>query len=84
MAQGCKKVNNNKNGMFRYEMIGKTQPEIELLEVVVFIYPFSLKEGIAIPSVARIWFFNTVSLDFLCSFKIFFKNPDRYLTLSIY
>ena len=30
--QGCKKVNSCKNGRFRYEMIGETQSEIELLE----------------------------------------------------
>ena len=45
VAQGRKKVNSSKNGRFRYEMIGETQPEIELLEVVSCIYPFSLQAG---------------------------------------
>ena len=38
VAQGCKKVNSSKNDRFRYEMIAETQPEMELLEVVAFIY----------------------------------------------
>ena len=42
-AQWCKKVNSSKNGRFRYEMIGETQPEMELLEVVAFIYPLFAK-----------------------------------------
>ena len=37
------KVNNSKNGRFKYKMIGETQPEIELLEVAAFTYPFPLK-----------------------------------------
>ena len=32
-------------GIKRYEMIGEAQPEMKLLEVVVFIYPFFLKVG---------------------------------------
>ena len=43
VVQGYKKVNSSKNGGFRYEIIGETQPEVELLEVVTFIYPFSPK-----------------------------------------
>ena len=30
MTQGCKKENSSKNGRFRYEMIGETQPKMEL------------------------------------------------------
>ena len=54
VAQGCKKVNSSRNDRFRYEMIGETQPEMELLEEVAVIYPFSLKVGSSIPSAARI------------------------------
>ena len=46
VAQGCKRVSSSKNGRFGYEMIGETQPEMELLEVVAFIYPFRLTQGI--------------------------------------
>ena len=53
MAQECKNVNSSKNDRFRYEMIGETQPDMELLEVVTFIYPFSLKAGNAAPSAQR-------------------------------
>ena len=35
-----------KKGRFSYELIGEIQPEMELLEVVAFIYPFSPKAGI--------------------------------------
>ena len=28
-TQGCKKVNSSKNGRFRYEVIGETQPEMQ-------------------------------------------------------
>ena len=42
-SQGCKKVNSSKNGRNRYEMIGETQPEMELLEAVAFIYSFFAK-----------------------------------------
>ena len=42
-AQGCRKLNISENDRFRYEMIGKTQLEIEVLEEVSFIYCFSLK-----------------------------------------
>ena len=54
VAQGCKKVNSSKNGRFRYEMIAETQSEVELLEAVSFIYPFSLKAGSLITSATRI------------------------------
>ena len=54
VAQGCKKVDRNKNDRFRYEMIGEAQPEKELLEVVAFMYPFSLKSESSIPSATRI------------------------------
>ena len=30
VTQGCKKENSSKNNGFRYEMIGETQPEMEL------------------------------------------------------
>ena len=46
IAQWCKKPNGGKNGRFRYDVIGETQPEIELLEVVVFIYQFSLNQAV--------------------------------------
>ena len=54
VAQGCKKVNSSKYDRLRYEMIGETQPEMELLEVVAFIYPSSLKVYSSIPSATRI------------------------------
>ena len=34
VALGIKKVNNSKNGRYRYKMIDETQPEMKLLEVV--------------------------------------------------
>ena len=40
VAQGCKKVKSTKNYRFWFEMIGETQPEMELQEVVTIIYPF--------------------------------------------
>ena len=43
VTQGCKKEDSSKNGRFRHEMIGTTQPEIELKEMVTFIYPFRQK-----------------------------------------
>ena len=43
VPQGCKKVNSSKIGRFKYEMIGETQPEMELLKVVAVIYPFVAK-----------------------------------------
>jgi len=43
VALGCKKVNNSKNGKFKYEMIGTTQPEVELIEVVAVIYSLFTK-----------------------------------------
>ena len=39
VAQECKKVNSSKHGGFRYEMIGETRLEMELLEVVAFYQP---------------------------------------------
>ena len=45
VSQGCKKVTSSKNGRFWYEIIVDTQPEMEVLEVVESIYPFSLKQG---------------------------------------
>ena len=54
VAQEFTKVNSSKNGGFRYEMLSETQPEKELLEVVTFIYPFSLKAASSIPPVTRI------------------------------
>ena len=39
VAQRCKKVSRNSNGRLSYEMIGETQPEMELLDVVAFLYP---------------------------------------------
>ena len=45
VSQGCEKVNSSKKAKFRYEMIDETLPEIELLEVATFIYPFLLKAG---------------------------------------
>ena len=42
------KVNNSKNGRFSYEMISETQPEIEFLEAVTFIYPLA-KSGVLNP-----------------------------------
>ena len=74
VVQGCKHVNRSRNGRFRYEMRGEIQPEMELLAVVTYHYPFSLKAGSSIPSPTRIQFFNTVSLDFMCSPKFFLKN----------
>ena len=53
VTQGCKKENSSKNGRFWYEIIGKTQPEMEVLDKVAFIYPFLLKAGSSIPSAAR-------------------------------
>ena len=50
VSQGCKKVNSSRNDRFRYEMIGGTQLEMELLEVVAIIYHFSPKAGSLIPS----------------------------------
>ena len=37
-------INSIENSRFRYAMIGETQPEMELLEVVAFIYPFYEKQ----------------------------------------
>ena len=54
VVQRRKNVNSSKNGKFKYKMIGKTRPEIELLEVITLIYPFSLKAGSSIPSATRI------------------------------
>ena len=38
---------------FGRELIGKMQPELELLEVVAFINPFSPKAGNSIPSATK-------------------------------
>ena len=54
VSERCKKVNSSKNGRFRYEVIGETQPEMELLWVVAFIYPFFAKSWSSIPYAARI------------------------------
>ena len=43
VAQGYLKVTSCKYDRVRYEMIGEAQPEMELLEVVAFVYPFFLK-----------------------------------------
>ena len=54
VVQGCEKVIISKNDRSRYEMIGETQTEMELFEVVTFIYPLSLKAGSSIPSATGI------------------------------
>jgi len=74
MAEGCKNVSSSKIGRYRYEMIGETQPEIELIEVASYIYPFSLKSGSSLLTVTRMWFFNTALLDFMCSPKFLLKK----------
>ena len=56
VAQGCMKVNFIRNGR-----LDETQPEMELLEVAVFIYPFSLKAGSSILCAIRTYLFNTAS-----------------------
>ena len=45
-------------------MVGETQPEMELLEVVAVIYHFSLKAGSSNPAATSIQFFNTELLCF--------------------
>ena len=55
-------------------MICEAPPEMEMLEVVTFIYPFLLKPVSSMQSATRIYFFNTASLDFMCSSKFFFKH----------
>ena len=82
VAQEWKKVNSSKNGRFRYEMIVEIQPEMELLELVTFIYPSLLKAESSIPSATRIWFFNTASLDFIYSFEYFLKTPGKCSNVS--
>ena len=58
---------------------------MEFLEVVTFIYPFSLKAGSSVPSTTRIYLFNTASLDIMCSYNFFQKNPAaRSSFLNIY
>ena len=42
-GQRCKKVKSSKNDRFMYEMIGETQPEIELLVEAAFIYSLFAK-----------------------------------------
>ena len=65
VAQGCKKVNSCKNGSYRYELMGETKPEMELLEVVAVICPFSLKAVSTMPSATRILCSFTASLDLM-------------------
>ena len=48
----------SKNGTLRHEMIGETQPEMELLEVVTVIYNFSVKAGSSIPFVCAVLKFS--------------------------
>ena len=67
VIDGYSKVNSSKNGGFRYEMIGGTQPEKEFLEIVAAIYAFSLKASSLIPPATIVSFFNSTSLDFMCS-----------------
>ena len=43
VAHRCKKVNDSKKGRLRYEVIGGTQPGMELLEVATFIYSLFVK-----------------------------------------
>ena len=66
MTKGCKKVDSSKIGRFRYEMIGETQPEMELYKIVAFICP----------SVTKIYFFNTALLDFVCNSNCFFLKTQ--------
>ena len=53
-AQGLNSLNNCKNGRFGYEVIGEARADVELLEVVAFIYPFTLKAGSPILSATGI------------------------------
>ena len=46
VTKGCRKVNNSKNGRFKYELIEATQPEKELQEVVACIYPSRQKQAV--------------------------------------
>ena len=39
ITKGCKKVKSSKIGIFRSEMKGEKQPELELYEIVALIYP---------------------------------------------
>ena len=41
-----KKVNGSKNGRLRYEIMGETQPEMELIEVTAFIYSSRQKQAV--------------------------------------
>ena len=43
VTKGCEKVISCRIGIFRYEMIGETQPELGLYEIVSFIYPAATK-----------------------------------------
>ena len=57
-------MNSSENGRFSCTMIGKTQPEMEFLKVVTFIYPFSLKAGSQIPSAVIIYFYKNSIVGF--------------------
>ena len=74
VAQGNKTVNSSKNGRFSCDMIGETQPEMELLEVVAFICPFSLEAVSTMPPATRILFSFTASLDLMRSSKLFLQE----------
>ena len=74
VTQGCKKVTSNKNGRFRYELIGETQPEMKLLERVACIYPFLQKAGSSIPYATK----RTQHYCILCAVLYFSsKNSDE-------
>ena len=64
-------------------MIGETQPERQLLEVVAFVYPFLPEAVSLVPSATRTEFFNAESLDFICSYKRFFKKTLVAHTLQL-
>ena len=40
VAQECKEANSCKNDRFKYEMIGATQPDMEVLEVVAVVFHY--------------------------------------------
>ena len=74
VTEGCKKVNSSKNGKFRYEMIGETQPEMGLLEVVAFIYHLFAKSRELNPICNQNLILQLSILDILCSSKFFYKK----------